>query len=137
MRDEWSFFADGDDENVKGMKFRIRPDRHVVNKETEEIKWIIDWKTTEDIKKLLRYGFWDFGYDIQDVFYSDVIGINPTKFLFVCVEKSAPYSARIIKLGEDAIENAREKMINSIGRISAWQSDPTKTDIDMPEIIEI
>lgn len=139
-KDEWSFFADGDDQHTKGMKFRIRPDRHLVNPSSDKVEWIVDWKTTEDIQKLAKWGFIDLGYDVQAVFYSDMLGVDPSRFVFVVVEKSPPYSCRVIKLKDSTIEYGREKMIKSIGRISLSQSypdDPAAFDIDLPQIIEL
>lgn len=132
---EWSFFADGDDERTSGMKFRIRPDLHISH--DGRVVAIVDWKTTDDLAKLIKWGFFDLGYDIQAVFYSDVLGVHPSKFLFVCIEKQPPYSARVITLSEETIERARDKMNNSIRRIKEWKADPNKTDLELPQTIQI
>lgn len=140
LRNEWSFFADGDDQHTKGMKFRVRPDVHFADVETEMPQYIFDYKTTDDIKKLCRWGFKDLGYDIQAVFYSDVIGISPKNFIFLAVEKSFPYTCRAIRLSDDSIWEARQKMVGVFGRIKRWQDNPddkSTLDMDLPEIIEL
>jgi hypothetical protein len=136
-RDEWSFFADGDDENLEGVSFRVRPDVHFVNKKSGMIDWIVDWKSCLSIKQLIKWGFMDLGYDVQDVFYSDFMGVNPRNFLFVCTEKSFPYSTRVLRLSEDSISTAREKTVEAILKIRVWLDDPTKIDMSMPDVIEL
>lgn len=140
LRNEWSFFADGDDEDTEGMKFRIRPDVHFVDGDTQMPVYIFDYKSTDDIKKLIRWGFKDLGYDIQSVFYSDVLGISPRNFIFLAVEKSFPYTCRAIRLSEDSIWEARQKMVRTFGRIKNWQSNPESAesiDMDLPNVIEL
>lgn len=137
-RDEWSFFADGDCPDTKGMKFRVRPDVHFWNEKQQRIECIIDWKTCNDMQKLIKWGFIrDYAYHIQAVFYCDIMMIDPRKFIFICVEKEPPYSARPFRLTDETIYQAREDIRKTLHRISAWQSDPTQNDIDLPKIIEI
>lgn len=129
LRDEWSFFAEGDDEHTRGLKFRIRPDRHISI--DDSVDWIIDWKSTNDLMKLIRWGFIDLGYDQQAVFYSDFIGIDPSKFVFVCVEKKPPYSCRPIFMSQDTIVSARIKLIKTIDRIRKAKNGGS-IDINLP-----
>lgn len=138
-RSEWSFFAEGDEKPFEGMKFRVRPDDHFVRKDTGMIEAVLDWKSCQDLSKLLKYGFFDLGYDIQAVFYCDVLGIDPRKFYFVCVEKSAPYSARVVTLSPDSIDRARSRMRGAMVRIADWQNNPCREtmDIDLPYLIEL
>lgn len=134
--DEWSYFANGDDDNLHGLKFRVRPDVHFTNNEGG-IEYILDWKSCNDLKKLIRWDFMGFGYDIQAVFYSDFLGVDPRRFLFICVEKTFPFSSRILRLSDETIDNARIKMRDSIQRIYNWKRDPTQYDIDLPPVITI
>lgn len=134
FRYEWSFAADGDDEITRGMKFRVRPDLHIVDKHTESLEWIIDWKSVEDIKKLSKWKFDDFGYPIQGVMYSDILGIHPSKFVFICVEKKPPYSARVFMMSEEKIRYGREKLIEAIGDIKNYL-ETGEQDLGLPEII--
>lgn len=134
--DEWSYFADGDDRNLHGLKFRVRPDLHFTNPDGG-IEYIIDWKSCNDLQKLIKWDFFGFGYDIQAVFYSDFLGVDPRRFLFVCVEKTFPFSARIVTLKDETIDNARVKMRDSVSRIYDWKEDPTKIDINLPPRIVI
>jgi len=133
-RDEWSFFADGDDEYTRGLTFRIRPDRHISIE--DEVVWIVDWKSTNDLKKLIRWDFIDLGYDQQAVFYCDFLGIDPSKFVFVCVEKKSPYSCRPIFLSQETIISARIKLIKTIDRIRKAKEGGSN-DIDLPSEITI
>ena len=137
-RDEWSFFADGDDIHTKGLKFRMRPDVHFYNKETGSVKCVIDWKTCNDLRKLIKWGFLgDFAYHVQAVFYCDVLGIDPRLFIFICVEKEPPYSARPFRLSDDTIEKARYDIKDVLVRINNWENNPKDNDIDLPKIVEI
>lgn len=139
-KDEYSFFGHGDDDRTRGLKFRIRPDVHFTNKEEGKVEYIVDWKSAMDIRKLVKWNFIDLGYDIQAVFYSDFLGMDPRRFLFVAVEKDPPYTARIIRLTDETIDRAREKMGHAIQRIKDWKHDPSDNDIDtstLPLIIEI
>jgi hypothetical protein len=139
VRDEWSFFAEGDDKFTKGVNFRVRPDRHLV-RDGSKIEYIIDWKSCMSLESLIRWDFIKLHYDVQAVFYSDILGVDPRHFLFACAEKSYPYSARLIRLSDDSIEKARLKMASAIHKIREWQADPNDPkliDIDLPELIEI
>jgi len=139
-KDEYSFFGSGDDSRTKGLNFRIRPDVHFTTKDEGKIEYIVDWKSAADIRKLQKWGFTDLGYDIQAVFYSDFLGMDPRRFLFVVVEKEPPYTARIMRLSNDSIDYAREKMGHAISRIRDWKNNPLDVDIDsktLPLIIEI
>lgn len=137
LRHEWSFFADGDCKFTKGLQFRVRPDLHAVRKSDEKLVAIFDWKSTNDLKKLIKWNFLDLGYDVQDVFYADMLMVPVQNFYFINVEKTPPYSCRVITISEDTAESAREKMARALDRIREWQEDPTKIDIDLPDVIEI
>lgn len=139
QRDEWSYFADGDCQYTKGMRFRIRPDV-LFERGSGGVEIIFDYKSCIEIAKLTRWQFFDFGYDIQAVFYADVLGVDPKKFVFLAVEKEQPWSSRAIRLTNDSIDSARLKLRAALERISLWQSDPNKReykDITLPDLIEL
>ena len=137
--DEWSYFADGDCKYTKGMRFRIRPDV-LFARSSGGVEIVFDYKSCVEIAKLTKWQFFDFGYDIQAVFYSDVLGIDPKRFVFLAVEKEQPWSSRAIRLTDDSIDNARLKLRAAMERISLWQSHPDERkyiDITLPDLIEL
>lgn len=138
--DEWSYFADGDCEHTHGLRFRVRPDVLFKRKKDGSIDVVFDYKSCFDIAKLTKWQFFDFGYDIQAVFYSDVLGIDPKKFIFLAVEKEEPWSSRAIRLTNDSIYEARHKLIKVLDRIKDWKENPEDRkyrDIILPDLIEL
>lgn len=138
--DEWSYFAEGDCEHTAGLRFRVRPDVLFQRKNDGSIEIIFDYKSCIEIAKLTKWQFFDFGYDIQAVFYADVLGVDPRKFVFLAVEKEAPWASRAIRLTEDSIENARYKLISVLNRIKEWKANPSdrrNIDIVLPDLIEL
>ncbi|WP_129141489.1 PD-(D/E)XK nuclease-like domain-containing protein [Modicisalibacter coralii] len=87
---------------------RCRPDKTL-----SQYGWIVDLKTTADLKKFHR-SFYDYRYHVQDAFYSDGyaahFGEAPAGFLFIVVSTSIDcgrYPVRIFCLDEDAKRSGR------------------------------
>lgn len=75
---------------------------------------IVDLKTTEDLSGVnFEKSIFNYSYHMQAAFYLDGYErlTYPEKraFLFICVEKKAPFGVRVYKLNEDAISIGREK----------------------------
>ena len=126
---EYSYFADCDN-----LRFRVRPDVHWRDN-TSVITAIGDYKTCQDVTQF-KYDIKKYGYDIQAVFYSDILGINPVQFYFIAVEKTAPYTVQVFSLSESTIEYARSKMLRAIERIKDWKVyGEDKPDFDLIEVV--
>jgi len=72
-----------------------------------------DWHAQSAVK---------FRYDIQQVHYSEGLkanGIDVRDFLFVVVEKAAPYSCAVFGLTEDDIDNAYHEWRMDLGTYAA------------------
>jgi len=89
-----------------GVKVKVRPDK-LTNKGV-----VVDYKTTLDASPAgFAKSVVNFGYHRQAALYLDVArlaGIEVGKFLFICVEKSAPYLVAVYELEESAIELGRK-----------------------------
>lgn len=92
-------------EPMTGAKCKIRPDF------ISDMNFVVDLKSTEDaseygMKKSIR----KFRYDVQNAFYMDGLesnGISPKGFIFIFVEKTAPYLVNLCVLSNDLIEHGR------------------------------
>lgn len=110
---EHSFYAKRD-----GLDFRIRPDKHYSF--NGEILHVVDFKTTGDCSTF-RFDMLKYGYDLQAVFYSDVLGINPADFYFIAIEKTYPYTSQVFGLSEESINKGRRKMDIAINKIKSGE----------------
>lgn len=106
---EHSFFATQD-----GLNFRIRPDKYYSY--DSKIVYVVDFKTCQDVTKF-KFDVNTYNYDLQAVFYSDVLGINPSDFYFIAIEKTFPYTTQIFGLSDQAVDRGRAKMDLAIARI--------------------
>lgn len=74
---------------------------------------IVDLKTTDDARlESFSKSIFKFGYDTQNSWYTDVaknVGLGNYLFLFVVVEKLAPYCFSIYQLDDASIHAARMK----------------------------
>jgi len=120
----------------------------------------VDLKTTEDASPGFRKSIANFRYHVQAAWYLDGVeratGRRPEQFLFVCVEKRAPYACAVYaadaemieagakqtrmdldKLAECKASNSWPGYSNQIETISlpAWMRP--KADGTMPTITEI
>jgi hypothetical protein len=120
--DEYSFISD--EEDLWGLKYRVRPDRMLV-RDMEPLA-IIDWKSCQDAsEKAFRSDFWRYRYDLQAVFYCDVLSIPAQNFYFVAIEKEFPYNTAVYSLSEEAIVNTALELNRIKSRISQWKKNPT------------
>lgn len=120
--DEYSFIQDEPD--IWGLTYRVRPDRLLVR--DEQPLAVIDWKSCQDAShKAFKSDFFRYRYDLQAVFYCDVLGISAQNFYFVAIEKEFPYNTAVYSLdGETMVDTAIE--LNRIKeRISKWKQNPT------------
>jgi hypothetical protein len=129
-RDEYSFFTEDEDEF--GLMYRVRPDRLIVNSEEDPLA-ILDWKSCKDAsERAFRSDFWKYKYDLQAVFYCDVLGITPDNFFFVAIEKEYPYNTAVYSLGEETADNAFIELYKIKQRIGQWRQNPTHAEIGLP-----
>ena len=120
--DEYSFISE--EEDLWGLKYRVRPDRMLVL-DMEPLA-IIDWKSCQDAsEKAFRSDFWRYRYDLQAVFYCDVLSIPAQNFYFVAIEKEFPYNTAVYSLSEETIVNTALELNRIKSRISQWKKNPT------------
>ncbi len=99
---EQSFFAKDED----GIIRKCRPDYYI-----ESMGILIDIKTTRDG---MDYGFAksiaEYRYDRQAAWYIDtltLLGLPAKRFVFITVEKTAPYMVRVRELDQASIDKGR------------------------------
>ena len=109
INSEHSFYAEKD-----GLDYRIRPDKHYSY--DNKILYVCDFKTTSDCTTF-KYDINKYSYDLQAVFYADVLGINPSDFYFIAIEKTYPYTCQVFGLSDDSIRKGRAKMDIAINKI--------------------
>ena len=74
-------------------------------------KTLVDIKTTQDSSFYSFKGSaYKYGYDRQSAFYGD--GFKAERFIFIVIEKSAPYNIGIYECSAEFIEEGREKYKN-------------------------
>lgn len=81
---------------------------------------VIDLKTCVDASpRPFAYQCKKHRYDLQAAFYSDIIeqstGKRP-RFIFVALEKSAPYGVAVYEIDQESIENARLDYLDDLNR---------------------
>jgi len=73
-----------------------------------ENNFISDIKTCQDNSpKSFRYDVYKWGYHLQAVVYSEVMGIPVENFRFIAIETKYPYSVQLYSLNEKMIEEGR------------------------------
>ncbi len=120
---EASIFAEDEE---TGLPLKARPDMWV------EDHTLVDIKTTDDASpEAFSRTVTSFGYHIQAAHYLAMTGAE--NFIFVAVERKAPYAVGIYKLDQEWIqagENLRRKAITILHECKAldsWPSYPTTT----------
>ena len=107
---EASFFAE---DKEFGIVRKCRVDAY-----NEKTGLLIDLKTTSDISDYgIRKSILSYGYDIQADYYLDTVsmtGAKAKKFIFIFVEKKAPFMVRAVEIDYSAdmsnmFKNGREK----------------------------
>ena len=127
--DEYSFLTE--EEDMHGLKYRVRPDRLLVR--NEEPMAILDWKSCRDAsEKAFRSDFWRYRYDLQAAFYCDVMGILVDDFYFVAIEKEYPYNTAVYGLNPETQMNALKELNVIKYRIGEWKNNPKQAEMGLP-----
>jgi exodeoxyribonuclease VIII len=96
-----------------GLQLKCRPDRLTFS------GWCIDLKTTQDASAPeFARSIAKFDYHVQAAFYLHVIeaatGTRPKGFIFMAVEKTAPYAVHMLRLAEVSIQQGTREMISHL-----------------------
>lgn len=87
---------------------------------------IVDWKSTIDASPTgFAKSVANFGYHRQAAFYLDCCkyaGVDVNRFLFVAVEKSAPYLVAVYELDEASIQLGRELNQRDLSQFAICQA---------------
>ncbi len=127
--DEYSFLTE--EEDMHGLKYRVRPDRLLVR--NEEPMAILDWKSCRDAsEKSFRSDFWKYRYDLQAAFYCDVMGILVDDFYFVAIEKQYPFNTAVYGLNPETQMNALKELNVIKYRIGEWKNNPKQAEMGLP-----
>lgn len=96
----------------EGVKCKVRPDLY-----DPETGVIIDLKSTQDASpRGFRSSVRKFGYDFQVAFYMEGLrrmGLKATAFIFLAVEKKAPYLSAIYQINGMDIERQSRQMLKA------------------------
>tara|TARA_R100001082_G_scaffold57951_1_gene32015 strand:+ start:2793 stop:3587 length:795 start_codon:yes stop_codon:yes gene_type:complete len=88
-------------------------------------KTLVDIKTTQDSSFYSFKGSaYKYGYDRQSAFYGD--GFKAERFIFIVIEKSAPYNIGIYECSAEFIEEGREKYKNLLSQYKEYFIDKIK-----------
>ncbi len=133
---EASFFAT---DPKTGMEIKCRPDSY-----DEEKGVIYDIKTCQDASpRAVEADIRKYNYAIQAAFYLHVLNcgeMNAKRFIFVFVEKTAPFAVNCVELSEDYMSWAKMQMhksladINEANKSQIWDTGYSKgiNTIDLP-----
>ncbi len=121
-----------------GQPVKIRPDYM-----TDDV--IVDLKTTTDAREFERSVF-TYGYDIQAAFYTQVAKVidgKSRKFVWIVVEKDAPYGVQIYEPSEEVMERGLSLVKKGIetykecAALDVWPGYSSKTQtIQLPRWIK-
>jgi len=136
---EASFFAVDHD---TGLELKCRPDSYWMSQGV-----IYDIKTCQDASpRGVAKDFQSYGYPLQAAFYMKVLrlaGFKATKFVFVHVEKTAPYAVSVNELSPEYLEWAEGQVDLTLVRIAEASLNgdystgwPTVTTIDLPRWLQ-
>ena len=130
VQDEYSFFTE--EEDMFGLKYRVRPDRLLVDDDKNPVA-IIDWKSCRDASiKAFRSDFYKYRYDLQAAFYCDVLDISIDNFYFVAIEKEYPYNTAVYSLDPETAMKASAELSQIKDIIGKWRKDPSQATIGLP-----
>jgi exodeoxyribonuclease VIII len=103
-RTEVSLFASGEDGVLRKARIDALPEGGNV---------IVDVKSCQSADPdMMAKSVVSYRYDVQAAYYLDLcqlLGIDKTEFLFVCVEKQPPYAVAVYALDQQAIEWGRKQ----------------------------
>ncbi len=85
--------------------------------------WVVDLKTTQNASPdAFTKTIANYQYHVQAGFYLDVIewatGKRPKGFLFVCIEKEAPYAVSVIRASDSMIETGSRRARELLNRMA-------------------
>ena len=87
-------------------KCKIRPDKVI-----EHAEVVVDIKTTQECTvHAFEQSIGAFRYDLQAAFYLRGLAGIDYRFMFLVIEKTAPFRARIFELEEDSLRAASDKI---------------------------
>jgi len=118
-----------------GIVRKCRPDYY-----NEDLGLVIDVKTSKDSS---IYGFkkaiYEYRYHRQAAWYLDTLQLNnknASRFIFIVVEKTAPYMVSVYELNQEAIEKGREdyqRLLSEYVEYLETKKAKVVKDIGLPE----
>ena len=119
---EQSIFAT---DSATGLEMKCRPDY------LTDSGWVIDLKTTTDASaESFARSAANFRYHVQAAWYMHVIqtatGERPKGFVFLAVEKSAPYAVQVFKASPELIEAGQQQAAADLQRIAECKQTYTE-----------
>lgn len=111
---ERSFFS-----SYNGQEIKCRPDYY-----NQKLGLVVDVKTSANASEFGK-SIGNFNYHIQQAIYTDILmanGLAVNGFVFVVVEKTAPYMVGFYTLSEKAVEFGRECYQNALDKIIALKA---------------
>jgi hypothetical protein len=131
---EVSLFAE-----IAGVRAKSRFDRLV---EVNGERIIVDVKTTASSasKSEFERTIWNFGYGVQCAFYLEMAracGVPAQHFVFVVVEKTAPYATAVYRFSDEIADAFRPRMLELVAQYKAYLADGPRgyegvTEIGIP-----
>ncbi len=118
---EFSFVWDQRDGCRSGVPCKCRPDWISADQ-----KIIVDLKTTQDASKRgFQRSIGTYGYHIQAAWYcmgvEAVTGVKPEEFIFIAIEKTAPYGIGVYKADQEMLDIGREKCQEALALIATCE----------------
>ena len=113
-------------DEATGLQCKCRPDWL-----TDDGSLIVDLKTTEDASPTgFRKSIGNFRYFVQASWYLDGVehatGKRPEQFIFLCVEKRAPFACAVYAADAEMIEaGAQAAARQTLGPVTAIRSSPS------------
>jgi exodeoxyribonuclease VIII len=116
-RTEVSLFANGEDGVLRKARIDALPESGNV---------IVDIKSCQSADPdMMAKSVVSYRYDVQAAYYLDLcqlLGLDKTEFLFVCVEKTPPFAVAVYALDQQAIEWGRKQYQRDLGFIRRCES---------------
>ena len=83
---------------------------------------IVDLKTTQSVNpRDFRRSCYKYGYHRQAYFYKELF--NAKEFIFICVEKEAPYSVGLFYTSDEFIEQGQDEVFNLLEHYDDYFQD--------------
>jgi exodeoxyribonuclease VIII len=109
---ECSLFASGEDGVLRKARIDALPEGGNV---------IVDIKSCQSADPdMMAKSVASYRYDVQAAYYLDLcqlLGLDKTEFLFVCVEKTPPYAVAVYALDQQAIEWGRKQYQSDLAAV--------------------